>query len=259
MSNPIITLEHINAGYQQKKVLSDVNLAVYEQDFLGIIGPNGGGKTTLIKIILGLHAPQDGIRTFYRNNQPCQEIRTGYLPQYSTIDKRFPISVREVVLSGLNREKSLFGRFKASHYEKVAHHMHLLELEELADRPIGQLSGGQLQRVLLARAIVSQPELLILDEPDTYIDKHFERKLYDLLENMNHHCSIILVSHDIGTVMQNVKNIACVNGAVDYHPADETSPERIEQLMGCPFELVGHGTLPHRILRNHPHSHTDQP
>ncbi len=195
MTNPIIQLTDISASYDEKTVLSHVNLTVYERDFLGVIGPNGGGKTTLIKIILGLLKPASGSVRFYKN-------------------------------------------------EKV---------EGLESRAIGELSGGQLQRALLGRALVSNPEVVILDEPNTYIDKRFEAKLYSLLEEINKERAIILVSHDIGTVLQNVKTIACVNETLDYHPDTEVPTEWLEEHFGCPIELLGHGNFPHRILKCHHH------
>ena len=126
-------------------------------------------------------------------------------------------------------------------------------LEGLEKRSIGQLSGGQLQRALLGRALVSNPEVVILDEPNTYIDKRFEAKLYSLLEEINRERAIILVSHDIGTVLQNVKTIACVNETLDYHPDTEVPAEWLEEHFGCPIELLGHGHLPHRVLKCHHH------
>ena len=126
-------------------------------------------------------------------------------------------------------------------------------LEGCENRAIGQLSGGQLQRAMLGRALVSNPEVIILDEPNTYIDKRFEAKLYELLEEINRERAIILVSHDIGTVLQNVKTIACVNETLDYHPDTEVPAEWLEEHFGCPIELLGHGHLPHRVLKCHHH------
>ena len=255
MSNPIIQLEGICAAYERKQVLEDVNLTVYEKDFLGIIGPNGGGKTTLMKVILGLLKPTAGKISFFNGGVKCDELTMGYLPQYNSIDKKFPISVYEVVLSGLNRQKSLFHSFTREQHQKVQDVIRQMGLEGLEDRAIGQLSGGQLQRALLGRAIVSDPKVIILDEPNTYIDKRFEAKLYQLLEEINKERAIILVSHDIGTVLQNVKSIACVNVELDYHPDTEVSAEWLEEKFQCPIELLGHGTIPHRVLKSHGEHH----
>ena len=255
MSNPIIQISDLYAAYEEKTVLSHVNLTVYERDFLGIIGPNGGGKTTLIKSILGLHQPQKGKIHFYKNGKEVPEINMGYLPQYNNIDKKFPISVYEVILSGLSKQKSIFQRYSNEQHEIVRQMIIQMGLEGMDKRAIGELSGGQLQRALLGRALVSNPEVIILDEPNTYIDKRFEAKLYSLLEEINKERAIILVSHDIGTILKNVKTIACVNETVHYHPHTEVPTEWLEEPFGCPIEMLGHGSFPHRVLKCHDHEH----
>ena len=253
MNNSIIKIENLSAGYDQKTVLHDINLEISEKDFLGIIGPNGGGKTTLMKVILELLKPSEGKITFYDNGMPVEQLEIGYLPQYNSIDKKFPISIYEVILSGLNRQKSLFSRFTKEHHERVKETISMMGLEGMENKPIGQLSGGQMQRALLGRAIVSNPKAIILDEPNTYIDKRFEARLYSLLEEINKQRAVILVSHDIGSVLQTVKSIACVNGTLDYHPQSEVSAEWIEEKLQCPIELLGHGELPHRVLKKYNH------
>lgn len=257
--NPIIEIKNLSAGYDHRTVLRDVNLTVYERDFLGIIGPNGGGKTTLIKCILGLLKPTGGQILYRAANAPLSSANTqlplGYLPQYNTIDRKFPVSVEEVILSGLSMQKSLTARFTPEQREKGKQIIGRMGLEGLEQRAIGQLSGGQLQRALLGRAIISDPSVLILDEPSTYIDKRFEARLYELLAEINKDCAIILVSHDIGTVLQQVKSIACVNETLDYHPDAGVTNEWLERNFNCPIELLGHGTLPHRVLGEHTHNH----
>lgn len=254
MNHPLIQITDLSASYDNKTVLSHINLTVYEQDFLGVIGPNGGGKTTLVKTILGLHQPDKGQIRFFQDGKETEEINMGYLPQYNSIDKKFPISVYEVILSGLSKQKSLFKRYTREQHEQVRRIIAQMGLEGYENRAIGQLSGGQLQRAMLGRALVSNPEVIILDEPNTYIDKRFEAKLYELLEEINQERAIILVSHDIGTVLQNVKTIACVNETLDYHPDTEVPTEWLEEHFGCPIELLGHGHLPHRVLKCH-HNH----
>ena len=251
MKEPLIRLEHIQVGYDGKQVLRDINLTVYDKDFLGIIGPNGGGKTTLVKTILGLKKPSAGTITFFRNGQPTPSIRMGYLPQYNKIDKSFPISVYEVVLSGLR--KSAWKQYSKAQHQAVEDMLHRMGLESLGQRPIGALSGGQMQRALLGRAIISEPDAVILDEPNTYIDKRFEAHLYQLLDEINHECAIILVSHDIGSVLQNVRSIACVDETLDYHPDTELPEGWLEDKFNCPIDLVGHGNYPHRVLKCHKH------
>ncbi|MDR0894546.1 MAG: metal ABC transporter ATP-binding protein [Prevotellaceae bacterium] len=246
MSKKLLEITGLSAGYDGHTVLHDVNLTIYEHDFLGIIGPNGGGKTTLIKCILGLLKPVAG--------QITGSCTIGYLPQYTMIDKKFPITVEEVILSGLSSQKSLTSRFTAVHKEKACQIIARMGLEGLEQRAIGELSGGQMQRALLGRAVISDPDMVVLDEPSTYIDKRFEARLYQLLAEINRDCAILLVSHDIGTVLQQVKSIACVNETLDYHPDTGISSEWLERNFNCPIELLGHGTLPHRILGEH-HRH----
>lgn len=249
----LIELEHVTAAYGNKTVLRDVSLTVWKNDFLGIIGPNGGGKTTLLKVILGLIAPVSGIIRFYQDGRPVSSLKIGYLPQLNNIDKKFPISVREVITSGLAAQKPLFRSFDAGQKARVNEVIEMMELEDLEGRAIGELSGGQLQRVLLGRSIVSRPQVLILDEPNSYVDKRFESRFYKLLEEINKESAIILVSHDIGTVLAMVKNIACVNETLHYHPGVDVSEEWLGEKYACPIELIGHGDLPHRVLKTHKH------
>lgn len=249
----LIEIKDVTAGYGPKIVLKDITLDVRQDDFLGIIGPNGGGKTTLLKLILGLLTPKSGSIHFFRNGQEVSSLKTGYLPQMNNIDKKFPISVKEVIASGLAAQKPLFKKYNREQNEQIEQVIGQMGLEELATRPIGELSGGQLQRVLLGRSIVSRPQLLILDEPNSYVDKRFESRFYQLLEEINKESAIILVSHDIGTVLTMVKNIACVNETLHYHPGADVSEEWLGEKYACPIELVGHGNLPHRVLKVHEH------
>ncbi|MDN5553360.1 metal ABC transporter ATP-binding protein [Prevotella sp.] len=227
MSNTIIDIKNITAKYSQKIALENVSLKVLDDDYLGIIGPNGGGKTTLMKIILGMMKPDSGSVTFYRDGKKTDNINIGYLPQYTDIDRKFPISVYDVILSGL--KKKLFKKYTEEQLNQVQQTIVDMELEELQHNHIGALSGGQLQRVLLARAIVSNPEVLILDEPNTYIDKRFQEQMYEMLNEINKYCAIIIVSHDIAEIMNNVKHIACVNKSLHYH-ADKNMPmQKLEE------------------------------
>ena len=234
---PIIRLEHITAAYDEKIALQDVSLTVFDHDFLGIIGPNGGGKTTLIRIILGLMKPVSGQVVYLREGRSVPEITMGYLPQYNAIDRRFPISVSEVVLSGLSRQKRFLRPYTRSQHEQVCEPLRKMELESLKKCSIGILSGGQLQRVLLARAIVSRPEVVILDEPNTYIDKRFQEQMYQMLGTINRDHAVIIVSHDIGTILQNVKDVACVNRMLHYHACTEIPEKELQEHFGCPIEL----------------------
>ena len=212
---PIIQINNIWANYGKRDILQDVSLIIEENDFLGIIGPNGGGKTTLVKILLGLLKPEKGSIIFYQDGKPVDKIIMGYLPQYSQIDKKFPISAREVILSGLTHKKSVFNKYNHNDYKRVDEIINQLGLNGIENRQIGQLSGGQLQRVLLGRAIVAHPQLLILDEPNTYLDSEGEERLYDSLEQINKESAIILVSHDQSSIKRYAKRIALVDTSLE--------------------------------------------
>ena len=247
----IIKLENISAGYDGKLVLKNVSLNIFDHDFLGVIGPNGGGKTTLLHVILGMIRPLSGSVSYYRNGAPTPYISIGYLPQYNDIDRRFPISVAEVVLSGLSKQKSLLKAFTHFHYEQVSETLRRIGMDDFKDRPINTLSGGQLQRVFLARAIVGRPDVVVLDEPNTYIDKQFQEQMYEMLDAINQDCAVVVVSHDIGTILQNVKTVACVNKTLHYHNSIEISGSELREYFGCPIELLGHGDIPHHVLKKH--------
>lgn len=248
----IVEIKNLSAGYTENpNILNNVNLTIYQKDFLGIIGPNGGGKTTLLKTILGLIKPSKGQILFYKNNI-ISKINIGYLPQINSIDKKFPISVSDVILSGLTIKNSFWSNYNKRQKDKAKQIADYMGVSDLLDRPIGALSGGQLQRTLLGRAIIDDPDLLILDEPNSYVDKQFEATFYKLLEDINKQTAIVMVSHDIGTVISSVKNIACVNKGLHYHAgADITTSWLEDTYSSCPFEIVGHGNFPHRVLEEH--------
>jgi zinc transport system ATP-binding protein len=245
MKTPLLQIRDLYAGYQGKPVLSKVSLDVMENDFIGIIGPNGGGKTTLLKILMGLMKPLKGtIEYSFRRSD------IGYLPQGNQLDESFPITVKEVVSSGLNSSIRRSSGMKKSRNDQLNKALHRTGLEALKYRPIGELSGGELQRTLLARAIVSSPKLLVLDEPDTHVDNRFEMELYQLLKELNQNMAILLVSHDIGTISPYIKSIACVNRDLHYHPSNEINEEQLK-VYNCPIEIITHGPIPHRVMKTH--------
>jgi zinc transport system ATP-binding protein len=245
METTILQIKNLTVGYNEEPVLKDVFLDVKKRDFIGIIGPNGGGKTTFVKTILGFIKPYNGRITF-----PNGPISIGYLPQISMIDRTFPINVRDVIESGLKSGSQWWPRLNRSQKEKVNTVMKDNGILQLANRPIEELSGGQLQRVMLSRALVNEPQLLILDEPNTYVDKNFEGVFYGRLSELNQHMAILLVSHDIGTISSMVKTIACVNGSLHYHPGNKITAEQMKSY-NCPIELIAHGQVPHRVLKTH--------
>jgi len=245
MIAPIIDIKSLSIGYEHKLVLEKASLTVYPNDFIGVIGPNGGGKTTLIKAILGLVPIWDGKVHHY-----IPKSMIGYLPQFNPFDKAFPISVVEVILSGLAGKKKLFGRYTPPDFEKANLLMQRAGILHLKDKAIGQLSGGQTQRVLLCRALINDPQLLILDEPSTFVDNNFENELFEWLKTLNNKMAIIMVSHDIGTISSQVKTIACVNYRLHYHESNKISMEQLESY-NCPIQIISHGKIPHQVLLNH--------
>lgn len=198
----LIRLVDVSIERGRRMILSGVNLSICRGDFVAITGPNGGGKTTLIRLILGLIKPSGGSVEMLQKG-----VNVSYLPQKSNVDSHYPITVREVIASGLPRQLSDCS-------ERVGEMIDLVELDDHAGKPIGALSGGQLQRTLLARAIISRPEVLVLDEPLSYIDKHFEQKMYDIIGKMAGQTTIILVSHEITTIASMANRHLIVDGGV---------------------------------------------
>ena len=202
---PLITLDGVGMSFEGRRVLDDVSAVVRHGDFVAVTGPNGGGKTTLMRIILGLLRPSSGNVAYCGGCTPA----IGYLPQKNSIDPHFPITVREVVATGLLAHTSMTAADKD---ERIEQYIDLVELRPHADRSIGRLSGGQLQRALLARALVSRPSLIVMDEPLSYLDKHFEARLYDILRELRTRATIVLVSHEMGTI----DNMATCHWIVDH-------------------------------------------
>ncbi len=246
----ILEISAVSAGYGETIVLKDVNLTVYERDFIGIIGANGSGKTTLLKVILGLLRPMSGTVRFLFNGGDHIGKHIGYLPQVTMFDQKFPITVKEVAMSGLMARTGLLKRFSRQDKKRIESILKKTGILHLKKSPMGELSGGQMQRVFLTRALVSSPQLLILDEPDTFVDQSFEGDLYELLKDLNREIAIILVSHDIGMISAYVKTIACVNRRLYYHDSSEITQELMDNY-NCPIELITHGRIPHRVLKDH--------
>lgn len=226
---PLICLEQVWAGYDGQAVLEGASLAIYPADCIGVIGPNGGGKTTLLKVVLGLIKPMRG--SIHR----AQGLRIGYLPQVSTLDRTFPASVRQVVLTGACDQWKAPSKAQKQQADELLGQM---GVEGLAGRSVGELSGGELQRVLLARALMCRPQLLVLDEPTTYVDQHFSGAFYDLLVELNRHTAILMASHDLGAISTQVKSIACVNRSLHYHPAPQITAEQWAAYHCCPLQFL---------------------
>jgi len=242
--NRLIELKNVSFGYSGTTVIEGVNFIIRPEDFIGMIGPNGGGKSTIIKIIMGLLEPWNG-EVYLR-----PMINIGYLPQYHEFDSKFPISVEEVVLSGLLKKGNIAARVKKEERKKASVVLEQVGMLALAHRSIGDLSGGQMQRVFIGRALISDPDLLILDEPQTYVDNRFEQELYQLLQAISQNTAILLVSHDVGQIVSSVKTIACVNKQLHFHPSNRITEEILESY-NCPIDLITHGHVPHRVLPTH--------
>ncbi|MDO4789753.1 MAG: ATP-binding cassette domain-containing protein [Porphyromonas sp.] len=207
----------IVAGYDGEIILPGVSFEIASNDFIGIIGPNGGGKTTLIKVLLGMIKPFSGKVLYGEKESPFPPFEIGYLPQQNSIDKQFPISVYDVVSSGLVKNWNKGTKGISDVRNKVENMLERVHMSAYRDTHIGKLSGGQLQRILLARALVSSPSLLILDEPNTYVDKRFEGHLYSLLPEINKETAIMVISHDVGSVQKLVRTIFCVDRDLHIH------------------------------------------
>ena len=249
---PVIELKDVGFSFDSAPVLRDVNLTILQGDFVAIIGPNGGGKTTLVKIILGLLKPQKGKVRLLGSPPEKSSKRAGYMPQYATGEKDFPIRVIDVVLLGLMGVTGCGPFFKKDERRRAEKALDLVGMLSFAQKRVNELSGGQLQRTLLARALVSDPEILFLDEPMANIDIGGQTKLFDLLGKLNEEMTIVFVTHDVGLLSRHVKSVVCVNQTVFFHPSAQITPEMATMMMGetCPMELVAHG-LPHRVLGRH--------
>lgn len=241
-------MNSVSASYAEEKVLDNVNFRIQENDFIGVIGPNGGGKTTLLKLILGLIKPMSGNIIFNAELLGGKEI--GYLPQISTGDSNYPVIVKDVILSGLMIRKGLISRMTREDKNRADMVIDELGLQELAGSSLNELSGGQLQRVFLGRAIIGNPKLLLLDEPGNFVDINFENDFYEKLKYLNKRMAILMVSHDIGTISAYVKSFACVNRSLHYHPSSEITNEQL-LAYGCPIQLITHGEVPHTVLKYH--------
>jgi len=246
----VICVEHLWAGYDNENVLEDVTLHVYAHDFIGIIGPNGGGKTTLIKVLLGLLPPSRGRVTIMGEPVATGRRHLGYVPQIVEFDRDFPISVWDVTRMGRLGKRPPLHRYSAEDDDVVADALRRVDLLDLRSRPIGDLSGGQRQRVYIARALAARPEILLLDEPTSSVDARTSASVYELLRELNEHVTILLVSHDIGAVSSYVKTVGCLNRRLFYHGDDHLTADMLELAYHCPIDLVAHG-VPHRVFAEH--------
>ena len=230
-SNPlVIEIRNLSFSYNRHKILENINLEVYEKDFFAVIGPNGGGKSTLLKLVLGLIPIQKGeIKIFGENLNRENLYKIGYVPQNTNINIEFPIKVIEVVLMGhIGTKRPLFGYAK----EEIACAMGALGqvgMQDFAYKKIGELSGGQRQRVMIARALCANPKILILDEPTASIDIEGQRRIYRLLKELNKNITIIVVSHDISVILEYANKIVHINKRLIFHNLSDSDRDRLDK------------------------------
>ncbi len=246
-----LSLRDVSVSLGSTQVLKDVDLSLEKGDFLGIIGPNGGGKTTLLKVILDLLEPERGEVKVLGGSPSKNRKKVGYVPQYTNFDAQFPIDVWNVVLMG-RLEKPGWKLFYSKRDKNIAERaLRSVNMYEYRDRQISNLSSGQQQRVLIARALATEPELLLLDEPTASVDEKIKTSVYDLLEKLNKekNLTIVLVSHDIGVLSSHVKKVGCLNTRFIYHGTDELTMDMMEEAYECPVDIIAHGH-PHRVFEN---------
>ena len=240
MDTPVIEVTDVSFSYNGGKVLTDVNFSVNSGDFASVIGPNGGGKTTLAKLLLGLLIPDEGSIRIMGKVPAKIRTRIGYVPQYSNFDTRFPVSVLDVVLMG--KMQGGIGFYSRREKREASESLEYVGLEGFEKRSFAELSGGQRQRVLIARALASSPDILLLDEPTASVDTSVEDKLKTLLDKLRTHLTILMITHDLGFVSEQINKVICVNREVHIHEAKKVTPEMIETLYGSPVQFVDHTT-----------------
>ncbi|HVS13806.1 MAG TPA: metal ABC transporter ATP-binding protein [Thermoanaerobaculia bacterium] len=239
---PLITLERVTFGYRREPVLERVDLVVRARDYLAVLGPNGGGKTTLLKLMLGLLEPWDGKVTLHLERG---RAALGYVPQVAVGDRRFPIDLRSLVAMGRLGRGGLFAGANAADESEVDGALELLGLGELARVQVRELSGGQLQRGLIARALAAQPDVLLLDEPFAALDADSRRRLRRALGELNERVAVVVVTHDLSPIAADVGRAAWVDRTVHSHDHLELTRESVERLFGCPIEALDPEHPPH--------------
>lgn len=248
---PAIRVQDLTVYYGRTPALKNVCLTVNDREFLGIIGPNGGGKSTLLRAILGLVRPASGKIEIYGLDARENRALIGYVPQFSMVDRKFPISALEVVMTAeLKGGLHPFFRYNALSRAHAIDQLTRVGLGKLANRQISELSGGEFQRLLVARALAVNPRILLLDEPTASADPASRSHIYDLLEELNRELTILLVTHDMLAISSKVHTIACLNGSLIYHGEPELNEAIVDTLYGCPVDLIAHG-VPHRVLGEH--------
>ena len=250
-------IDNVSVYYGDEAALSNVCLDVAHGEMLGIIRPNGGGKSTLLKAILGLTPITTGSIQIYGQEPGKNKTAVGFVPQFATMDKRFPISTIEVVLTGRSKPGlSLFMKYSEEDKEIAYAQLKRVGIEHLANRQIAELSGGEFQRLLIARAFAVNPKLLLLDQPTASVDASSRNQIYQLLREINDEMTIVLVTHDLLAISSEVRKLACLNGKLVYHGEPQLNETIVNELYGCPVDLISHGVT-HRVLKAHEEGRTN--
>lgn len=251
MPDTAVEVKKVTVYKKNQKVLDNVDFKIKEGESYAIIGPNGGGKSILLKVILGLIKPDFGTVEIYGEEPKKNRYLLGYVPQFHTFDFKYPITVSEMVLTGrLGHIGGLRKKYSASDYELVDEALESLGISELSSRSISEISGGEQQRAIIARAIVGKPKILLLDEPTVYVDSPTEDKFHDILMDLHKKMTIVLVTHDIGVLSSNIDIIACLNKKLYTHNNNEITDDMLLSAYKCPVDLIAHG-LAHRVLEKH--------
>ena len=240
IAEPAVAFEGVSFTYDGPPVLKDVTITIGTRDFVCAIGPNGGGKTTFLKLMLGLIKPTTGRVRVLGQTPEKARCRIGYMPQHAQLDLRFPVSVLDVVLMGRLGHTRTAGPYRRIDRRVAMHSLDEVNLADLASRPFSALSGGQRQRVLIARALACEPELLLLDEPTASLDPTVQDDVHALLRDLNQRLTIITVSHDLGFVSLYFKTVICVNRDVHLHATSDLTQERVARMYGREVRLLHH-------------------
>ena len=248
----VIGIDRLTVTYGKTRALTDVCLSVKEGEYLGLIGPNGGGKSTLLGAILGTVRPSSGSITLFGQPAARGRARLGYVPQFANFDRAFPITVGEVVATAyLGKGLHPFRYLGKDEHRGADAALDEVGLGGFSSRLVTELSGGEFQRMLLARALARSPEVLLLDEPTSGVDPVSRSRIYELLSERNRRgMTVVMVTHDMLAVASSVTSIACLSHTLVYHGEPELSAEVSTAMYGCPVDLIAHGT-PHRVLRTH--------
>jgi zinc transport system ATP-binding protein len=240
IEEPVISFRNVSFSYDGPPVLQDVNISVSRRDFVCVIGPNGGGKTTFIKLAIGLIEPHRGTVEVLGTTPGHARRRIGYMPQHARLDPQFPVNVLDVVLMGRLGNGHVVGPYSRSDRATALQALEDVDSADLRGRPFSSLSGGQRQRVLIARALACEPELLLLDEPTASLDPAIQEDLYALLRGLNERLTVVIVSHDVGFVSAYFRSVLCVNRTVHMHPTSELDGHRVADMYGREVRLVHH-------------------